>query len=62
MFDDLASFFHMGGHGLYVWSSYVIALLVFTWNVVQPIRRRRQVMAEHHRRSALKATTEESAG
>jgi heme exporter protein D len=59
MFDDLASFVHMDGHGLYVWSSYFIALLVFAWNVVQPIRRRRKVMAEHQRRSALEATTEE---
>ena len=43
--DSVAAFFDMGGHGLYVWSSYFIALLIFAWNVVQPLRRRRQVVA-----------------
>jgi heme exporter protein D len=58
--DNVAAFFDMGGHGLYVWSSYFIALLIFAWNVVQPLRRRRQVVAEHRRRLTREATVREA--
>ena len=39
-----AEFFHMGGHGLYVWGSYALCLLMMT---LEPL------MAAHRRRQAL---------
>lgn len=39
----------MGGHGLYVWVSYATALLVIIYNVVAPMRSRRQFIIEQAR-------------
>lgn len=33
-FDSFNSFIDMGGHGLYVWLSYGIFLLILVWNLV----------------------------
>ncbi|EPJ46681.1 MAG: hypothetical protein OFPII_17720 [Osedax symbiont Rs1] len=35
-FGSLVAFFEMGGHGLYVWLSFAIAILVIGFNLVQP--------------------------
>ena len=35
-FETFADFLAMGNHGVYVWSSYVITLVVLLWNVVAP--------------------------
>ena len=40
MFESLSAFMDMGGHGAFVWSAYGIALIVFGYNVVAPIRHR----------------------
>ena len=45
-FESLSEFIGMGGHGAYVWSAYLISLLVLTWLVVSPFRRRRALMQE----------------
>jgi len=37
-----AEFFHMGGHGFYVWGTYLIATVVMVFNVVLPLRRYRR--------------------
>ena len=42
-FDSVNSLIHMDGHGLYVWSSYGIGLLVIAYNVLSPILKLRQV-------------------
>jgi heme exporter protein CcmD len=31
----------MGGYGLYIWGSYAAAALVYGWNLLQPVLRRR---------------------
>jgi|LNFM01.1.fsa_nt_gb heme exporter protein D len=41
---SLTEFFAMGGYATYVWSSYALAAVVLIWNVVQPLRRERQLL------------------
>jgi heme exporter protein D len=40
----------MGGYGLYVWSSYGLALIVLALNLLMPIWRRRKIIADFARR------------
>ena len=42
----LNEFFHMGGYGFYVWSSYAISLVVLLINVIQPARQRRKLLSD----------------
>lgn len=44
-FDSFAAFIEMGGHGPYVWGSYLVAILVVAYNVIAPIRERRRTLA-----------------
>ena len=41
-----AEFFEMGGHGLFVWGSYGVCLLVMALEPLLAARRRRQALAE----------------
>ncbi len=41
-----SEFFHMGGYGFFVWSSYGIATLLLGWMFISPIFRRRQIIRE----------------
>ena len=41
-----AEFFDMGGHGLFVWGSYGVCLLVMTVEPLLAARRRRQALAD----------------
>lgn len=41
--ESWVEFVHMGGYAAYVWSSYGIALIVVTGNIVWPWLRHRQV-------------------
>ena len=34
----------MGDYGVYVWSSFGVALLVYGWNLFAPARRRREIL------------------
>lgn len=49
-FDSFSAFLAMGGHGLYVWLSYAIAIVLFVINLVSPILRRKQLVSELIRR------------
>ncbi len=49
-FDSFSDFIAMGGHGLYVWLAYGIALAVVSFNLISPILRKKQFMAEYQRR------------
>jgi len=42
--SQIAEFLHMGGYGLYVWSSYGLCLLVLLMNIVFPILREKQII------------------
>ncbi|WP_436792265.1 heme exporter protein CcmD [Amphritea atlantica] len=49
-FESFAEFIDMGGHGLYVWLSYAIALAVIVINIVNPLMQKRQIFSEQARR------------
>lgn len=49
-FDSFSDFLSMGGHGLYVWLSYAIAVAVVIVNIVLPTMSRRQLFADARRR------------
>jgi len=40
-----SEFFHMGGYGFYVWTSYAFAAVILILNLYLPLRRRKSV---HH--------------
>ncbi|UTW14390.1 heme exporter protein CcmD [Marinobacterium rhizophilum] len=47
----MADFIEMGGHGLYVWLAYGIALAIVVLNLVQPLRQTRQFLNQQARRA-----------
>ena len=49
-FDSFADFIAMGGHGLYVWLAYAIALSIIVYNVMSPLLRKKRFVAEQKRR------------
>ncbi len=49
-FENMADFLAMGGHGLYVWLAYGIALVILLLNVLQPLRLTRQFFNVQSRR------------
>jgi len=48
-FADFSEFLAMGGHGLYVWVAYGVAVLVFAFNLVTPMLKRRRFFVEQAR-------------
>jgi heme exporter protein D len=40
----VSEFLAMGGYAFYVWSSYAAGALVLAWNVVAPLRARRELL------------------
>ena len=52
---NLTEFFHMGGYGYYVWSSYGIALIVLLANVITPLRQRKKLLANIARAARRRA-------
>jgi len=46
----MSDFFQMGGYAFYVWSAYILALIVLTFNLIIPIRRRRKILRSFARR------------
>jgi heme exporter protein D len=55
MLASLREFVAMGGHGLEVWSSWAIGVLIVVALLVQPARARRRFFAEEKRRLAREA-------
>lgn len=47
---SLTDFLHMGGYAFYVWTSYGLALIVLIVNLLIPIWRRRELIANLSRR------------
>lgn len=48
-FEDFASLVHMDGHGVYVWSTYAIGLLIIAYNVISPLLARRRITGQIRR-------------
>jgi len=63
-FSSFAEFLAMGDHGLYVWLSYGVALIMVLYNVVSVrLRQRRalQAVRDSARREAARAAPREAA-
>lgn len=52
-FDSWSGFLAMEGHGLYVWSAYIVAMLVIAYNLVAPLLAKRLVVAQVRRQERL---------
>jgi heme exporter protein D len=42
----VAEFFSMGGYAFYVWTSYLVVLVLFVWHFFAPVSRLRRLMRE----------------
>lgn len=49
IFDSFSAFIEMDGYGLYVWSAYVITLVVFAYNIARPLLMRKNLIAMQKR-------------
>lgn len=61
-FDSFQHFLQMDGHGAYVWSAYLIAILVMAWLVVSPLFRQSQVRQAVTRELRRETARHRSAG
>lgn len=43
-FDSLGDFLNMGGYAFYVWTAYLITLVVLAANLLLPLRDRKRVL------------------
>ena len=43
-FESLSAFFHMGGHGVYIWVAYGLTMVVLAANIWWPVMVRRKVI------------------
>ena len=50
--NSAAEFFHMGGHGLFVWGSYAVCLLLMVTEPLLAARRRRLALHEAARQAS----------
>ena len=48
-FDSFSELLDMGGHGLYVWICYAIALAILLFNIVSPLLKTKQFFYHHYR-------------
>ncbi|MEH6625223.1 MAG: heme exporter protein CcmD [Motiliproteus sp.] len=49
-FNSFSELIDMGGHGLYVWACYGIALTILVFNIVSPLMAKKQFINELSRR------------
>ena len=45
-FDSLQALLEMDGHGMFVWPAYLVTVLVVTWILVAPLRRRQRLLRQ----------------
>jgi heme exporter protein D len=48
-FDSFSEFLAMGGHGLYVWIAYGLTAVIFIFNLITPIFKRKRIIVEQTR-------------
>jgi len=48
-FDNFSEFLAMGGHGLYVWIAYGLTAVIFIFNLITPIFKRKRIIVEQTR-------------
>ncbi len=49
-FDSFSELIDMGGHGVYVWVCYAIAVSILVFNIASPLLAKKQVIQELNRR------------
>ncbi|WP_210395707.1 heme exporter protein CcmD [Motiliproteus sediminis] len=49
-FDSFSDFIAMGGHGLYVWLCYGIAITILSFNIISPLLKSRNFFNQQGRR------------
>lgn len=49
-FESFSAFIDMGGHGFYVWLSYLIGFVLIAYNVVAPMMAKKHYIKEQQRR------------
>jgi len=49
-FESFSEFLSMGGHGLYVWLSYALGVVIILSNLVAPLRAGKRLQAQLARR------------
>ena len=54
-FESFSEFIHMGGHGTFIWSVYLITALVVIGNIWLPLRQKKQFFVDQ---AALKKREE----
>lgn len=59
-FDSLSEFFNMGGHALYVWSSFAISLLLMAFNILLPWWRLKSTKAQLQRQFRRDSKSQEA--
>ncbi len=42
-FESLNEFIHMGGHGVYVWTSFAVTVAVIALNIVLPVLEQKKI-------------------
>lgn len=52
-FESMSDFWHMAGHGPYVWVCYLLTWLVIGWLVMSPQVKKRRFMASLARQQRL---------
>lgn len=57
-FDSISAFLDMGGHAIYVWSSYAFFAAVIAYNLIQPALARRKIIRQHRARGLREAARE----
>jgi heme exporter protein D len=45
-FDSIDAFFTMAGHGSFVWTAYGISIALMLWLIVNPLRRKHQLLKQ----------------
>lgn len=49
-FDSFSDFVAMGGHGLYVWLCYAIAITIISFNIISPLLKSKHFFTQQSRR------------
>lgn len=60
-FESFADFLAMGGHAIYVWSSYGVFAAVIAFNLIQPAMEKRRILKNLRARSLREAAHETAA-
>jgi len=58
-FSTAAEFFHMGGHGLYVWTAYGIGFAVLLIHAAQPFFAKKRFLRDYQREQVRRQRREQ---